>query len=275
MTALVTDHQLPIQRACRAVGLSRAAYYRPVQDTAERDAPVIAGLNAVLEKAPRAGFWMCFDRLRRMEYPWNHKRVYRVYKALKLNLPRRVKRRLYRPRQPLDVSTALNAVWALDFMSDALYDGRKLRVLNVIDEANREALVAEVATSLPTRRVIAVLDALVELHGAPAALRLDNGPEFTSGLFAEWCAARQIALRFIQPGKPDQNAFIERYNRSFRAGVLDAYVFSSIDEVRQASDAWLDDYNHERPHQSLGRVPPSTYMPRPSTPRESTYQLST
>lgn len=212
VAALVTDHQLPIQRACRAVGLSRAAYYRPVQDAAARDAPVIAGLNAVLEKAPRAGFLMCFDRLRRMEHPWNHKRMYRVYKALKLNLPRRVKRWIYRPRQPIDVSMALNAVWALDFMSDALYDGRKLRILNVIDEANREALVAEVATSLPTRRVIAVLD---------------------------------------------------------------AYVFSSIDEVRQASDVWLNDYNHERPHQSLGRAPPSTYMPRPSTPRESTYQLST
>ena len=275
-TRLVSEHGLAVQRACRIVRFSRAAYYRTTQSPVERDAEVIAALLEVVERHPRNGFWKCYRRIRRRGHGWNHKRLHRVYCALRLNLPRRTKRRLpTRLRQPLHAPAALNGIWALDFMSDALYGGRKIRVLNVIDEGNREALAIEPATSIPSVRVLRVLEELVALHGKPQALRVDNGPELTAEVFMEWCQARGIEIRYIQPGKPDQNAFIERFNRSYRDGVLDAYVFGSIDEVRRASEEWMEDYNRERPHDSLGEVPPLTFLPRPTTPHESTLQLST
>jgi putative transposase len=172
---LVREHRLSVRRACRAVGLSRAAWYRPPVPWTERDGPVIDALHAVLAKAPRSGFWKCYDRVRRAGHPWNHKRVHRVYCALRLNLPRRAKRRVpHRLRQPLVAPTALNQIWALDFMHDTLYGGRRFRTLNVLDEANREALGIEVGTSIPASRVVRVLDQLVALHGRPAAIRLDN-----------------------------------------------------------------------------------------------------
>jgi len=159
-------------------------------------------------------------------------------------------------------------------MSDALYGPRKFRTLNVIDEGNREALGIDVAISIPSVRVIRVLDELVTVHGKPAAIRLDNGPEFTSQVFLDWCEKQGIELRHIQPGKPDQNAFIERFNRSYRQDVLDAYVFASIEEVKQVTEEWLEDYNTERPHDSLGRVPPRTFLPRLDPSRESSLQVS-
>lgn len=169
----------------------------------------------------------------------------------------------------------LNATWALDFMSDALYGARKFRTLNVIDEGNREALAIDVAISIPAVRVIRVLQELVELYGRPKALRMDNGPELISGAFTEWCETRGIEARYIQPGKPDQNAYIERFNRSYRQEVLNAYVFESIEDVQLITDEWLEDYNTERPHDSLGRVPPRTFLPRLDPPRESSLQVST
>ena len=264
------EHQLSVRRACRAVGLSRAAWYRPPGDRLERDAAVIDALQTLVAQHPRRGFWKYYDQLRRTGHRWNHKRVHRVYCALRLNLPRRTKRRVpTRPRQPLVAPTVLNGVWALDFMQDALYGGRPFRTLNVLDEANREALAIEIGVSIPAARVIRVLEQLVILHGKPQALRLDNGPELTSQVFAEWCAAQGITLHYIQPGKPDQNAFIERFNRTYRHEVLDAYVFTSITEVQEITDPWLIDYNEDRPHDSLGRVPPATFKPRPTNPAES------
>jgi putative transposase len=147
--------------------------------------------------------------------------------------------------------------------------------LNVLDEGNREALAIDVAFSLPSTRVIRVLDELVAVHGRPQAVRVDNGPELISEAFVEWCQARGIEVRHIQPGKPDQNAYIERFNRSYRGDVLDAYVFGSLDEVAAVTEEWLEDYNSERPHDSLGSVPPRTFLPRPNQVRESSFELST
>ena len=263
-------------RACAIVRFSRAAYYRSPRPALEADAEVIAALQAIVERHPSHGFWKCYRRMRRHGRPWNHKRVHRVYCALKLNLPRRAKRRLpKRLRQPLDAPAVLNSVWALDFMSDALYGGRKFRTLNVLDEGNREALAIDVAFSLPSARVIRVLDELVAVHGRPQAVRVDNGPELISEAFVEWCQARGIEVRHIQPGKPDQNAYIERFNRSYRQDVLDAYVFGSIDKVIEITEEWLEDYNTERPHDSLGQVPPRSFLPRPNQPREHSFDLST
>lgn len=273
---MVNEHDISIERACQIVRLSRAAYYRSPKSWLERDAPVIAAFNTVLERRPDIGFWKCVDRIRKRIHAWNHKRLYRVYKALKLNLPRRTKRRLpKRLRQPLEAPPVLNETWAMDFMSDALYGGRKFRALTIQDEGNREGLAIEVATSLPSLRVIRVLDELVSVHGRPKGIRVDNGPEFTSEVFVEWCREQDVTLRYIQPGKPDQNAYIERFNRSYRQGVLNAYVFESIEEVRIVTEEWLKDYNTERPHDSLGRVPPLTFLPRESSLREYTFELST
>jgi putative transposase len=178
---LVTEHALPVRYACRAVGLSRTAWYRRPADPATRDGAVVAALTALVEQHGRWGFWKCFARLRLDGHPWNHKHVHRVYCALRLNVPRRAKRRVpTRLRQPLVAPMALNTVWALDFMHDALYGGRRFRTFNVLDEANREALAIEVGVSIPAARVIRVLEQLIEVCGRPAAFRLDNGPELTA-----------------------------------------------------------------------------------------------
>jgi len=270
---LVTEHQLSVRHACRAVGLSRTAWYRRPADPATRDGAVMEAVLAVVEQHGRWGFWKCFDVLRLAGHPWNHKRVHRVYCALRLNLPRRSKRRVpTRLRQPLVAPTRLNGIWALDFMHDALYGGRPFRILNVLDEANREALAIEIGTSIPAARVVRVLEQLVAIYGRPQALRVDNGPEFTAEIFTAWCAAHDIALLYIQPGKPDQNAFIERFNRTYREEVLDAYIFVSVSEAQAVTDEWLPTYNDDRPHESLGSLPPTRFLPRPPTPTESSYR---
>lgn len=271
----VNEHQLSIQRACRLVGLSRTAYYRVPKDAVARDAAVIAVLNEIVARRPRWGFWKCYDRMRLDGHPWNHKRVHRVYCAMKLNLQRKVKKRLpTRERQPWVVSTEVNRVWALDFMRDTLYDGRPFRTLNVIDEGNREALRIEIGTSIPAARVVRVMDQLVEVYGRPEAIRLDNGPELTADVFVQWAKDHGVELWFIQPGKPNQNAFIERFNRSFREEVLNAYLFNTIREVRQITENWVADYNTYRPHESLGNLPPTAFLPRLCNPDVSTLELS-
>jgi putative transposase len=239
----------------------------------ERDRGVIEVLNDLVGRRPRWGFWKLYDRQRLDGHGINHKRLHRVYCEMKLNLPRRTKRRLpTRLRQPLIAPGQLNEIWALDFMADALYGRRAFRTLNVIDEGNREVLGIEVATSIPSLRVIRVMEQLIELHGKPKALRLDNGSELTSIAFTEWCQAQGIEPRFIQPGKPDQNAYIERFNKTYRDEVLDAYVFDSVEQVREVTESWLREYNEERPHDSLGHVPPLTFMPRRAS-EKSTSEL--
>jgi putative transposase len=275
VSILADEHGLSVRRACGAVRLARAAYYRPPGARVLRDQPVIDALHAVVAENARWGFWKCFDRLRNQGQGWHHKRVHRVYCALRLNLPRRTRRRLpTRVQHPLAAPAALNQTWALDFMMDALYDGRRFRTLNVLDEGNREGLAIDVGMSLPSARVTAVLDELVAMHGKPRALRLDNGPELTSIALTRWCAKHHVALRYIQPGKPQQNAYIERFNRTYRTEVLNAYVFNSIAEVRTLTAEWLELYNTKRPHDSLGRVPPLTFLPRSTALSESRFTWS-
>jgi putative transposase len=272
----VREHQLPVQRACRVVRLSRAAFYRPPMSSTRRDAAVIAALTDLVARYPRWGFWKLFGRLRVEGRLWNHKHVHRVYCALRLNLPRRTIRRVPRRiRQPLTAPPVLNRTWALDFMTETLYDGRRVRLLTMMDEGNREGLEIGMGMSLPSRRVTRILDELVAVHGRPSAVRVDNGPEFMAQTFVDWCTEHGVAIHYIQPGKPDQNAYIERFNRSYRTEVLNAHLFESIAELRAMTDTWLRIYNSERPHDSLGRVPPLTFLPRPSSAAQSPYQLST
>ena len=242
----------------------------------ERDQSVIDLLQTIIEKRPRWGFWKCFDRIRLDGHRFNHKRVHRVYCDLKLNMKRRTRKRIpHRPRQPLDYSQGLNLTWSLDFMRDTLYDGRAFRTLNVIDEGNREALRIEVGTSISAIRLQRVMNELIEVYGKPQAIRLDNGPEMTAQSFIDWAERQNITLRFIQPGKPNQNAFIERFNKSYRQEVLDANLFNTLTEVQAATDEWIEDYNLYRPHEALGRVPPAQYLPRIQTQNVSTSNLYT
>lgn len=273
---LVTEHHLPVVRACQLVRLARAAWYRPPRERLTQDAAVIDALTQLVEGNGRWGFWRLFARLRNTGHCWNHKRVHRVYCALRLNRHRRTRRRVPRRlRVPLTAPPLLNRTWALGFMRDSLYDGRVFRTLNVLDQGNREGLAIELGFSLPSRRVVALLEELVTLHGAPGALRMDNGPEFLAPTIAAWAEARGIRLDFIQPGKPAPNAFIERFNGTYRTEVLDANVFSSLHEARAITADWLVQYNTERPHDSLGGVPPLSFLPRPTSTLESPYALST
>jgi len=194
---------------------------------------------------------------------WNDKRVYRIYTALGLGIRRRAKKRLpARVKQRLFQPEAPNEVWSLDYLYDSLWDGRTFRLLNVIDDYNRQVLRIEADTCLPALRVIRVLEELEESRGLPAMLRVDNGPEFISGKLDRWCKERKITLAFIQPGKPTQNPYVERLNGSIRRELLGAYVFRTLDEVREKAREWQHDYNHQRPHKALGYQTPVDLLPQ-------------
>jgi len=240
------------------IGLSRTTcQYKPKP---KDDAELQDALTALTTRHVAIGYWQCCHRLWNKGYCWNHKRIYRVYTDMKLNIRRRAKKRLpERVKQALMVPSAPNQVWSIDFMMDRLTDGRKFRLLNIIDDFNRESLAVEIDTSLPSLRVVRVLERLVSERGKPANIRCDNGPEFISHKLEQWCNDNEITLQFIQPGKPMQNAYIERKNGSMRRELLNAYLFNSLAEVRRLSEEWRIDYNEERPHKSLGYLSPNRY----------------
>ena len=260
MKFLRQEHELSTTRSCEMAKLSRSTYYRPVIDWRERDADVIDALNGVMKRHARWGFWTSFDHLRWKGKTWNHKKVHRVYCKMGLNMKRRTKKRLLtRERTPLEVAGKPNASWGIDFMQDTLYNGRKFRTFNVLDEGVRECLAIEVDTSLPAERVVRVLNQLKEWRGLPEQIRLDNGPEFIAHKLIDWAEEHNVKLAHIQPGKPTQNAFIERFNRTYREEILNAHLFHDLDEVREITWWWMMDYNEERPHTATNRVPPTVY----------------
>ena len=243
------------RQACALLQLSRTAYR--YQAKRRDDESIREQLLALASKKLRWGFPKMFAYLRNQGYSWNHKRVKRIYRELGLNLQVKPRKRLpKRNPQPLEAPVEANQSWSLDFMHDSLANGRTIRTLNIIDDFNREGLWIEVDTSIPSARVIRVLEMLALWRGYPNQLRLDNGPEFISQTLADWAEAHQVRLAFIQPGKPAQNAYIERFNRTFREDILDAYLFHTIDEVQAIANDWLEEYNAVRPHQALGDVPP-------------------
>lgn len=254
----MNQHEISERRACRLVNLSRSV--KQYQPKPRDDSAIIAVLKQLAEQHPRWGFDKMFAWCRNQGYKWNHKRVYRVYCAMKLNLRMRKRQRLpKRYPDPLVQPDAPNVCWSMDFMSDALLTGQRIRTLNIIDDFNREVLAIEVDTSLPARRVVRVLNRLVDWRGGPQALRIDNGPEFISHVLRHWAEAHHVQLDFIRPGKPAQNAYIERFNRTYREEVLDLYLFQNVKEVRRITHQWMHSYNHDRPHASLGGLPPVRY----------------
>ncbi len=237
-----------------------------------RDADVIAALAALVEGRPSRGFWKCRKQLRRQGHPWNHKRIYRVYKLMDLHLRRRAKKRLpKRHRAELFVPALPDTVWSVDFMSDALQSGKRFRTFNVTDDFNREVLHIEIDTSITSERLVRVFEQLQNQHGLPEVLRTDNGPEFLGEAFTAWAKAAGMAIQYIQPGKSNQNAYIERFNRTYREEVLDQYLFTSLEHVREATWWWMIEYNEERPHDALGDMTPLEV--RQQAARNSSYQL--
>ena len=204
------------------------------------------------------GFWQSYYLIRRTGDIVNHKKkLYRIYTQMKLNLRRKPKKRLPAGlKRELFQPTSMNEVWSIDFMSDSLWNGRKIRLLNVIDDYNREILWIETDSSLPTHRVIRTLEVLKESRGLPKMIRVDIRPDFISEKLSAWCEENRIKLLFIKPGSPTQNDFIKRFNGTFRRDVLNAYVFKSLDEVDQITQKWMYDYNHKRPHKALKNKTP-------------------
>ena len=232
-------------------------YYEKKKD----DSIVIDKLNKLAEQLPTRGFDEYYGRIREEGIKWNRKRVLRVYRLMKLKRRKKRRRRLpERVKTPLIQPLAANLVWSADFMHDTLYNGRKIRILNIIDDYNREALYVEAHFSYPGERVVRALEILEMERGLPEQIRVDNGPEFRSQVFTEFCELKCIKINYIQPGKPTQNAYIERFNRLFREDILDAYLFKDVDQVNTLSQEWKDDYNHNHPHKSLNKMSPKKFV---------------
>ena len=241
------------------MGLNRAGFRYQAQKP--DDSEIQEWLQHLAERKPHWGFKKMFAYLRNQQgFGWNHKRVHRVYCEMKLNLRIKPKKRLpSREPKPLVQPETFNISWSLDFMSDSLSSGRTFRTLNIIDDFNREILWIEIDTSLPAERVIRTLEMIASWRGYPKQIRMDNGPELISQKLAHWAEAHGVELAFIQPGKPSQNAYIERFNRTFREAVLDAYLFTSLHEAREITKAWIEEYNAIRPHEALGDLSPYQY----------------
>jgi putative transposase len=211
-------------------------------------------------KKPTEGQDKMYYRIRNEGLIWNYKRVRRVYVSLGFNKRKKARKRIpSRIKQPLFTPSQPNETWSMDFMHDALVTGRKFRTFNIIDDFNREALIVESYFSINALRVIQIIERLILESGKPLAIRVDNGPEFIANVLHEWCVSKGIKLQYIQPGKPMQNGYVERFNRSYRESVLDANIFRNLTEVRILSDEFMEDYNYHRPHESLGNISPIKY----------------
>lgn len=247
-----------IALACRTFQISETCYrYSPV--LSDENEEIADWLERLTESKRTWGFGLCFLYLRNVQgYGWNHKRVYRIYCELELNLRIKPKKRLKRDKpEPLAVPDAPNDTWSMDFMADQLADGRSIRTLNVLDDFNREGLCIDVDFSLPAERVVRSLNQIIEWRGKPQAIRVDNGPEYISGTLMVWAEKHGVRLEHIQPGKPQQNAYIERYNRTVRGEWLSQYIFETIGEAQDQATQWLWTYNNERPNMGIGGITPA------------------
>ena len=213
---------------------------------------------------PRYGYRRVHVLLRREGWPVNLKRVRRLYRLEGLQLRHRVRRRkhasLHRGIPP--AASRAHERWSMDFVHDALFDGRAFRVLTVVDQWSRWSPILEVAQGMSGMTVAEALDRAIARHGAPRTITVDHGTEFTSRALDEWAYRRGITLDFIRPGKPSENGFIEAFNGKLRDECLNAHQFLSIEDARSKIEAWRVDYNLHRPHSSLGQLTPREYLKR-------------
>ena len=262
---------MSIRLACATFSISETCYrYQPI--LRDENAEIADWLLRLTDTHKRWGFGLCFMYLRNVKgFLWNHKRVYRIYRELELNLRIKPRKRLKREKPDrLAVPENPNDTWSIDFMADQLATGRSFRTFNVLDDFNREGLGIEVDVSLPAARVIRSLDQIIEWRGKPARIRCDNGPEYISGVLQRWAEMHNIQLDYIQPGQPQQNAYVERYNRTVRHEWLEMNEFNTIEEAQYTATQWLWTYNNERPNMAIGGITPAMKLAQATTLKLST-----
>jgi putative transposase len=260
------------RRAGRALGISNSSLrYRSRRPAAEE---LRRRLRELAAERPRYGYQRLWALLRREGWEVNHKRVYRLYVEEGLKLRKRRRRsRAQVERVPLSTPTAADERYSMDFMRDTLAAGRVFRTLNIVDDYTRECLAIEVDTSLPGARVVRVLERLAAAGRRPLHIVVDNGPEFISKAVEQWAARSGVNLRFIDPGKPMQNGYIESFNGKFRDECLSQHWFVSLDEARSVSEAWRVDYNERRPHRSLQHQTPAEFAAKCSSKQPAELSL--
>ncbi len=255
---LQQHHRFSQRRACRLVNLSRATARYQVRVPQEQ--PVRQRLQALAAQRPRFGYRRLTVLLRRECGPLNHKRVYRLYRAEGLQVPRRRRKRVAGSRTIVSpVVQHANQQWAMDFVQDTTAAGQSFRALTIVDTYTREYHAIEVVRSLPSERVIRVLERLMMMYGRPERIRVDNGPEFVSRALDQWAARQRIRLHFITPGKPMQNGHIESFNGKLRDECLNQHWFLDLADAEQLIEGWRVDYNTVRPHSALGNLPPAWF----------------
>ena len=246
------------RRACKVVGLSRSTWrYRHRRVEPPRLRGRLIELAAL---RPRFGYKRLHVLLRREGFEVNHKRIYRIYSEERLTVRKKRRKQVCgSPRAAMPTPDRPHQRWSMDFVSDSLMSGRAIRALNVVDDCTRVCVAIEVDFSLPGERVARVLDRAAARYGWPETIVMDNGPEFRSRALDQWAWERGVTLHFIQPGKPIQNAFVESFNGKLRQECLNESWFTSLDDARRTIEAWRQDYNQVRPHQSLGWIPPEVF----------------
>ena len=260
VTHLVSGYDISERRACELAGLSRTGFR--YQARPSRDEALRGRLRELSARHNALGSPMLHGMLRSEGLVINHKRTERIYAEEGLQLRKRRKKKLDRPRMPMVVPTACDVRWSMDFVSDQLANGRRFRVLNVKDDYSKELIGQLVAFSISGAMVGRFLDRLIEERSAPDQITSDNGTEFTSKAMFFWQKESGVKLAFIQPGKPIQNAFVESLNGRFRAECLNQHWFRSLDEAKAIIEAWRHHYNHERPHSTLGYMTPVAFAQR-------------
>nr|WP_156421944.1 IS3 family transposase [Paucibacter sp. KCTC 42545] len=268
-TQMIAQHHLSERRACRLVGLSRDSYRNPpVVDEATQQ--LSAKIVEIAQVRRRFGYRRIHDLLRPQFPGVNHKRVYRLYSQAQLAVRKRKKiRRAASERVPLTVPTRVNEVWSMDFVSDSLANGRRIKCLTVADDFTHECVDIAVDYGISGQYVTRLLDRAAIFRGYPAAVRTDNGPEFTCRAFIAWAQAHDVRHILIQPGRPMQNGYIESFNGKFRDECLNEHWFQTLPQARSEIAIWRQDYNEVRPHSSLGRIPPAEFAQRHRTKNQA------
>lgn len=256
MTYAKEKHKLSTRIICGSLSLSRSSYY---YKSASIEGSVESKLLELALKHKRYGYRKLYQKLRQHEIVVNHKKVYRLYKKHNLNLRIKQKKRLKVEKKPLSVPPAPRQTYALDFVHDRLANGRKIRILNIIDEFNSQSVCTLLDYRINSKKVIAELDKLKAANRLPVRIKSDNGKEFRSNAIADWCKVNNIDWEFIQPGKPMQNGYCERFNGTMRHELLNSIEFTTLAEAKLRTRLWIDEYNNERPHNRLNGLTPIQY----------------
>ena len=260
MQDLKTQHHLSERRSCQLVGISRSSYHYQAHPRDEEE--IRSRLCELASQYPRYGYLLLWRLLRAEGFVVNKKRVYRIYKEQGLQVRRRKRTKLIRPRQSPALPEQVNCRWSMDFVSDQLNTSRRFRILNVIDDYSRELIGQYIGFSIGSQQVIRLLEQLIAERGRPHSIVCDNGPEFTSKKMHLWSQDSGVKLHSIQPGKPTQNALVESLNGKFRDNCLNQHLFRSLADACHIIEQWRYHYNHERPHSSLDYMTPAAYATR-------------